>query len=127
MTDASGNGYWLATSTGNVYTFGDAPYYGAPGNQGLPVTSAVRTPDGAGYWILLADGTVYSYGDARYFGSAIGLGGINAAAAIFATGDGGGYWVTTANGAVNTFGDAPNDGGMAAAHLNAPIIAATGW
>jgi hypothetical protein len=127
MTDASGNGYWLATSTGNVYTFGDAPYDGAPGNQGLPVTSAVRTPDGSGYWILLADGTVYSYGDARYFGGAIGLGGINPAAAVFATGDGGGYWVATANGAVNTFGDAPNDGGMAAAHLNAPIIAATGW
>jgi hypothetical protein len=127
MTDASGNGYWLTTSTGNVYTFGDAPYYGAPGNQGLPVTSAVRTPDGGGYWILLADGTVYSYGDARYFGSAIGLGGIDPATAIFATADGGGYWVATAGGAVNTYGDAPNDGGMATAHLNAPIIAATGW
>jgi Bacterial Ig-like domain (group 3) len=127
MTDASGNGYWLATSTGNVYTFGDAPYYGAPGNQGLPVTSAVRTPDGAGYWILLADGTVYSYGDAGYFGSAIGLGGIDPATTVFATADGGGYWVATANGAVNTYGDAPNDGGMTTAQLNAPIIAATGW
>lgn len=127
MTDASGNGYWLATSTGNVYTFGDAPYYGAPGNQGLPVTSAVRTPDGGGYWILLADGTVYSYGDARYFGSAIGLGGLDTATAVFATADSGGYWVATANGAVNTYGDAPSDGSMATAHLNAPIIAATGW
>ena len=26
-----GNGYWLVTQTANVYTFGDAPYYGAPG------------------------------------------------------------------------------------------------
>jgi len=127
MTDASGNGYWLATSTGNVYTFGDAPFYGAPGNQGSPVTSAVRTPDGAGYWILLADGTVYSYGDARYLGGATGQGGVDPAATIFATADGGGYWVATANGAVNTYGDAPNDGTMATAHLNAPIIAATGW
>ena len=127
MTDASGNGYWLVTSTGNVYTFGDAPYCGAPGNQGSPVTSAVRTPDGAGYWILLADGTVYSYGDARYLGDATGKGGIDPATAIFATADGGGYWVATANGAVNTYGDAPNDGDMATTHLNAPIIAATGW
>lgn len=127
MTDASGNGYWLATSTGNVYTFGDAPYYGAPGNQGLPVTSAVRAPDGGGYWILLADGSVYSYGDARYFGTATGVGGIDPATAIFATADGGGYWVAAANGAVRTYGDAPNYGGMATAHLNAPIIAATGW
>ena len=38
---------------GNVYTFGDAPYEGAPGNTGSPVTSAVRTPDGKGYWILI--------------------------------------------------------------------------
>ncbi len=127
MTDTSGNGYWLVTSTGNVYTFGDAAYYGAPGSQGSPVTSAVRTPDGAGYWILLANGTVYSYGDARYLGGASGLGGIDPATAIFATADGGGYWVATANGAVNNYGDAPNDGGMATAHLNAPIIAATGW
>jgi hypothetical protein len=43
MPDASGNGYWVVTQTGNVCTFGDAPYYGAPGAQGVPVTSAVRT------------------------------------------------------------------------------------
>ena len=100
---------------------------GAPGNQRSPVTSAVRTPDGAGYWILLADGTVYSYGDARYLGGATGQGGIDPASTIFATADGAGYWVATAHGAVITYGDAPNDGNMAAAHLNAPIIAATGW
>ena len=64
VPDASGNGYWLVTQTGNVYAFGDAPFYGAPGNQGSPVTSAVRTADGGGYWVLLADGAVYAYGDA---------------------------------------------------------------
>ena len=64
VPDASGNGYWLITQTGNVYAFGDAPFYGAPGNQGSPVTSAVRTANGGGYWILLADGAVYAYGDA---------------------------------------------------------------
>ena len=127
IPDASGQGYWIATNNGNVYSFGDAPYLGAPGIQGSPVTSAVRTPDGGGYWILLADGTVYSYGDAEYLGGASDLGGINPAAAIYATADGGGYWLASASGAVDSYGDAPNEGGMAASHLNAPIVAATGW
>ena len=127
MPDASGDGYWVATNTGNVYAFGDALYFGAPGIQGSPVTSAVRTPDGGGYWILLADGTVFNYGDAEYLGGASGLGGLNPATTISATADGGGYWLASANGAVDSYGDAPNDGGMAAAHLNAPVIAVAGW
>jgi hypothetical protein len=127
IPDASGQGYWIATNNGNVYSFGGAPYLGSPGIQGSPVTSAVRTPDGGGYWILLADGTVYSYGDAEYLGGASDLGGINPAAAIYATADGGGYWLSSASGAVDSYGDAPNEGGMAASHLNAPIVAATGW
>ena len=68
MPDASGNGYWLVTQTGNVYTFGDASYYGAPGSTGSPVTSAVRTPNGGGYWILTTNGTVYDYGNAGTYG-----------------------------------------------------------
>jgi hypothetical protein len=127
IPDASGRGYWIATNNGNVYSFGDAPYLGAPGIQSSPVTSAVRTPDGAGYWILLADGTVYNYGDAEYLGGASGLGGLNPAAAIYATADGGGYWLATASGAVDSYGDAPNEGGMAGSPLNAPIVAASGW
>jgi Bacterial Ig-like domain (group 3) len=127
IPDASGLGYWVVTSTGNVYAFGDAPYFGAPGVQESPITSAARTPDGGGYWILLADGTVHNYGDAEYLGDANGLGGLNPATAIYATADGGGYWLASARGAVDAFGDAPNEGGMASAHLNAPIIAATGW
>jgi hypothetical protein len=127
LPDASGNGYWLVTNTGNVYAFGDAPQYGAPGNQGSSVTSAVRTPGGGGYWILLADGAVYGYGDAGYLGGASGLGGLNPATAVFATADGGGYWLAAANGTVLPYGNATDLGDMAAAHLNAPIIAATGW
>ena len=53
--------------------------------------------------------------------------GADPAAAIFATADGLGYAVSTALGLVYTFGDEPNDGGMAGSHLNAPIVAATGW
>ena len=67
MPDHSGNGYWVVTATGHVYTFGDAPYFGGPGRG--TVTSAVATPDGMGYWVLLSDGEVLSYGDAAPLGS----------------------------------------------------------
>ena len=128
VPDTTGNGYWVVTKTGNVYGFGDAGYYGGPG-QGT-VTSAVRTPDGKGYWILLANGEVFAYGDAAQLGAppATDFGILNPASAIFATADGAGYWVSSGLGKVDAFGDAPaNDGDMSSTPLNAPIIAATGW
>jgi len=128
MPDASGNGYWLVTQSGAIYAFGDAPYYGAPGQQSVPVTSAVRTPDGRGYWILFANGAISPYGDASGYGMPVGqFGGSNPASAIFATSDGAGYWVASANGSVDGFGDAPFDGSMAGTALNGSIIAGTGW
>jgi hypothetical protein len=128
MPDASGNGYWLVTQSGHLYTFGDAPYYGAPGPRSSPVTSAVRAPDGQGYWILFADGNIAGYGDAGNFGNPSGqMGGFNPASAIFTTTDGSGYWVAAADGAVANYGDAPNDGSMLGTSLNGSIIAATGW
>jgi hypothetical protein len=127
MPDASGNGYWVVTATGHVYAFGDATNFGAPGQQSVPVTSAVRTPDGKGYWILFSNGAVAAYGDAGSLGSPLGgISPINPTNAIFATSSGAGYWVSTANGTVYAYGDAPNDGGTSGLHLNGPIIAATG-
>jgi hypothetical protein len=113
---------------GSVYAFGDAPYLGGTTPQSVPVTAAVRTPDGGGYWLLFANGVVVGFGDAGSFGNAYGqTSSGDPATAIFATSDGGGYWVVTANGAVFGYGDAPYEGGMNASKLNAPIIAATGW
>jgi hypothetical protein len=128
MPDASGSGYWLVTATGHVYSFGDAAAFGAPGSQGTPVTSAVRTPDGNGYWILFANGMVDAFGDAHNFGApANQTNELNPATAIFATADGQGYWVASASGAVFTFGDAPDDGNLTNTRLNGAIIAATGF
>jgi len=127
MPDASGNGYWLVTATGNVYAFGDAPYLGAPPRRAAAVTSAVRTPDGGGYWVLFADGKVVPFGDASSHGDPAGSLGGDTASAVVATSDGGGYWVDTAAGSVFHYGDAPADGSMAGAHLNAAIVAASGW
>jgi hypothetical protein len=128
MPDATGNGYWLVTVTGHIYTFGDAAYYGAPGPQSVPVTSAVRTADGKGYWILFSNGVIAGYGDAGNFGSPGGVfGGQNPATAILATADGQGYWVASANGSVYSYGDAQFEGSMAGTKLNGAIIAATGF
>ena len=127
MPDATGDGYWLVTATGNVYAFGDARYLGAPSHRSVNVTSAVRTPDGGGYWILFADGKVVPFGDAAGHGDPSGSLGSDTATAIISTSDGGGYWVATASGAADNYGDAPADGSMSGAHLNAPIVAASGW
>ncbi len=128
MPDSSGNGYWVVTQTGHVYSFGDARYYGAPGPQGVPVTSAVRTPDGRGYWILFSNGAIASYGDAINYASSLGQkDALDPATTIFTTSDGVGYWVAAADGAVASYGAAPNDGSMLGFRLNGSIIAATGW
>jgi hypothetical protein len=124
----SANGYWLMTQSGNVYAFGTTPEYGAPGSLGVPVTSAVGTPDGLGYWILFRNGDVSNFGDAENLGSPGGmLGGLNSASAVFATADGNGYWVASSTGQVFPFGNAPDDGAMSGTRLNGPIIAGTGW
>ena len=87
------------TQTGNVYTFGDAPYFGAPGPQGSPITAAVRSADGRGYYVLLANGTVDGYGDAVSLGGPSGaVGGFDPASAVFTDAGGGGYWVASADG-----------------------------
>jgi len=117
----------VVTVSGSVYAFGDAPELSQPGSRPAPVTSAVRTPDGNGYWVLYADGFVSASGTAVDYGSLSGAGGANPATAVFATSDGAGYWVATANGAVHPFGDAVFFGDMSAVHLNAPVIAASGF
>jgi hypothetical protein len=129
VPDATGNGYWVVTKEGAVYGFGDARYLGAPGPQSSPITSAVAAPGGHGYYVIDGAGQVFAYGNATWLGgtppesSSV----LDPATAIFATADGGGYWITTALGKVYSFGDAPNDGDESGAHLNGPIIAATGW
>jgi len=129
VPDATGNGYWVMTSTGNVYAFGDAAYYGGPGPQSSPITSAVASTTGLGYYILDANGQVFAYGDALKAGglAAGAAGGSNPATAIFTTDDNAGYWIVTAQGKVQPFGDAPFEGDMSGKHLNGSIIAATGF
>ena len=71
-----GGGYWIASSTGGVYAFGDATSYGSMSGHTLnaPIVGMAATPDGKGYWLVAADGGIFSYGDAGFWGSAGALG-----------------------------------------------------
>jgi hypothetical protein len=71
-----GHGYWLVTSDGGVFPFGDAAGYGSTGGIRLsnPIAGMEGTPDGRGYWLFAADGGVYPFGDAPGYGS---LGGVH--------------------------------------------------
>jgi hypothetical protein len=66
-----GDGYWVATSDGGVFTYGDARFYGSMAGKKLraPITDIVPTPTGKGYWLVGEDGGIFSFGDAKFFGS----------------------------------------------------------
>ena len=67
----SGEGYWVATSDGGVFTYGKAKFYGSMAGKNLkaPITDIVATPSGQGYWLVAEDGGIFSFGDAKFFGS----------------------------------------------------------
>jgi hypothetical protein len=68
---ANGDGYWLVSASGRVYTFGSAKFYGSMLGRHLnsPITGIVATPSGHGYWLVAEDGGVFSFGDAVFSGS----------------------------------------------------------
>lgn len=123
---SSGNGYWIVDTYGNVYTYGDARYFGTLHDVGVNVTNItglVRTPDSGGYWIVGADGGVYAFGNARFYGS---MGGqpMNApVVGMAATKNGQGYWLVGADGGIFAFGNAGFYGSMGGRPLNAPMVA----
>ncbi|HKY77480.1 MAG TPA: hypothetical protein VJS45_15135 [Acidimicrobiia bacterium] len=67
----TGEGYWVATSDGGVFTYGNAQFYGSMAGKKLraPITDIVPSPTGQGYWLVAEDGGVFSFGDATFFGS----------------------------------------------------------
>ena len=68
---ADGNGHWLATRDGGVFTFGNAAFHGSVGDRALlsPITGIASTSSGNGYWLVAADGGVFAFGDAGFLGS----------------------------------------------------------
>jgi hypothetical protein len=109
----TGDGYWIADSTGAVITKGDALYFGGANDQQLaaPIVGIAARPQGDGYWLVGADGGVFAFGGARFHEGAAGDPKEAAAfVAIEAAEDGDGYWLLGADGGVFAYGSAPFKG-----------------
>jgi len=121
---SDGQGYWQATSDGQVLGFGDASYFGSRSGMPLnkPIVTMAPTPDGKGYWLVAADGGVFAFGDASFFGSVARLRLIAPAVGMAPTPDGKGYWLVAADGGVFAFGDASFFGSVARLRLIAPAV-----
>jgi hypothetical protein len=123
VSTTSGKGYWVFTSRGRVFHFGDAGYFGDLRAKQLnkPVIAAAATPSGRGYYMVGFDGGVFTFGDAVFRGS---MGGkhLNApVVGVAASPDGQGYWLVGIDGGVFSF-NAPFRGSMAGKHLNQAVI-----
>jgi hypothetical protein len=115
-------GYWMTSSGGGVYAFGQAGYAGSPGVQNSPVVGAAATPTSNGYWLVSAIGGVYAYGDAPYLGGLAATPPSSPIVGIAGTPSGQGYWLVGANGAIYPFGDATSFGSLAGWTLAAPVV-----
>jgi hypothetical protein len=117
-------GYWTATPTGVVQTYGDATFYGDMSGTTLnkPVVGIASTPDGRGYWMVASDGGIFSFGDAQFYGSMGGHPLNQPVVGMAATPDGRGYWMVASDGGIFTFGDAQFYGSMGGHPLNKPIV-----
>lgn len=103
----SGDGYWIVTSRGQVYSFGDAHFYGGLGQRtiGTTIVDIVATPSGNGYLLIGRNGAVFPFGDASWHGSMKGRTSSPIVAAA-TTPTGNGYWLFSRRGRVFHFGDA---------------------
>nr|MDA8292419.1 IPT/TIG domain-containing protein [Actinomycetota bacterium] len=116
-----GGGYWLVSSTGTVYPFGDAPPY-PYAHPGSPVVGIAPVPAG-GYLELTSSGQVFAFGRAHDFGEPGPTGTrTSPAVAIASAPDGRGYYVVNASGTVHAYGDARRLAGHGAP-LSSAVVA----
>ena len=119
-----GGGYWVASSTGGVYPFGDARSHGSMSGLALnsPIVGLGATPSGNGYWLVAADGGIFNFGDAGFFGSTGALR-LNAPiVGLAATPSGNGYWLVASDGGIFSYGDATFRGSTGSLRLNQPVV-----
>jgi len=119
-----GQGYWMVSADGGVYSFGDAAFYDSMAGQHLaaPIVGMAATPDGHGYWLVASDGGIFAFGDARFYGSMGGHPLARSVVGIAATPDGHGYWEVASDGGMFAFGDAGFYGSMGGDPLARPVV-----
>jgi hypothetical protein len=116
-------GYWLASSTGHVYAYGDAHVASTTMAPSHPVIGIVAAP-GGGYWLFTAAGNVYDAGAATWYGSPWASGtGATSIVGMTATRDGRGYWLVTSTGTVYAYGDAKAETALVTSHPIKGIVA----
>jgi hypothetical protein len=120
---ADGNGYWLVSGDGGVFSFGDAGFHGSTGGLVLdqPIVGMAADPATGGYWLVARDGGVFSFG-APFDGSEGGQPLNQPVVGMASTPDGGGYWLVARDGGIFSFGDAAFHGSEGGQPLNAPVV-----
>lgn len=128
-----GYGYWLVTSDGSVYAFGDAHFFGSfPMAGGVaavggPTVGMAAGPGGRGYWVVGADDGAHAFGSARDLTprTAANDEDRESVAAVAAAPDAKGYWQVTARGRVTAFGRARSVGSLEG-DAGSPVVAMAG-
>ncbi len=121
-TTADDGGYWIANSSGQVVSCGDAPGLGSLNIVPThPIVGIAATPNGGGFWLVASDGGVFSFGNAQFWGSTGSLV-LNKPIVGMATDPAtGGYWLVASDGGVFSF-DAPFHGSTGNLRLNQPVV-----
>jgi len=116
------SGYYLAAADGDVSTFGNVPYCGAPGALNQPIVGMATTHNAGGYWLVARDGGIFNYGNAAFYGSTGAIHLNQPIVGMTTTPDGKGYWLVASDGGIFAFGDAKFYGSTGAIHLNRPVV-----
>jgi hypothetical protein len=119
-----GQGYWLVSADGGVFSFGTAAFYDSMGGRPLAakIVGMAATPDGHGYWEVASDGGIFAFGDAAFYGSMGGHPLSRPVIGMAATPDGHGYWEVASDGGLFAFGDAAFHGSMGGHPLSRPVV-----
>ncbi len=118
---SAASGYWLTTSAGAVYRFGNAPSVGNAG-KGAPVAATMATPSSGGVFVARVDGEVVALGDATHRGDMAGSPLNKPIVGMAVTRSGNGYWLLGGDGGIFCFGDAGFYGSTGAMNLNKPVV-----